>query len=85
MGLYCPTSQADTAFTDWKYLSNTQAPPDAGVTGASVTFTVPNTVGTACQVRLFANDTFTKLATSGNVTITVPSAPSSSASSPRRR
>ncbi|MDO8677398.1 MAG: M12 family metallo-peptidase [Acidobacteriota bacterium] len=72
VGLYCPATGADGGYTDWKYLSNAKTPPTTGLSGAAVTFTAPIAGGTTCNARLFANNGFTKLATSATVTVTGP-------------
>jgi hypothetical protein len=58
----------DTVYTNWKFLNGSTAPPATGVTAATLTFTAPTTPGTYI-FRFFANNTFTKLATSGTVTV----------------
>ena len=68
VGLYCPTTLADKDDTNWKYLSNSRTAPKTGQTGAVITFTVPKGAST-CNARLFADDGYTKLATSPTVTI----------------
>jgi hypothetical protein len=75
VAFYCPATQSDAAFLDWKYLSDTRTAPASGLTTATLHFPVPASA-TTCNVRWYANDTFTKLATSAPVTvltITVPS------------
>jgi hypothetical protein len=62
IGWYCPYTEADAAYTDWKYLNGTKTPPATGLTAATVTFTVPAGGGGWCQARLFANNGFTNLA-----------------------
>jgi hypothetical protein len=71
VGLFCPASNGDAGYIDWKYLSNTKTAPAVGLAAATVTMTAPSTVGMSCDARLFANDTSTKLATSATVTVTV--------------
>jgi hypothetical protein len=68
-GLYCPAAQPDNSYSDYAYMNGLKTPPPAGVTGATVTFTAPTTSGTVCQVRWFVNNGFTRLATSGTVTV----------------
>jgi hypothetical protein len=68
VGLYCPTTLADTAYSDWRYLNNSQSQPATGVANATVTMPAPGSAAT-CNLRLFINDGFTKLATSGNVSV----------------
>ena len=61
-------SGADGTYMDWKYLNGTQTKPGTGLTGASVTFTMPAAPGTY-NVRFFLNDSWTKLATSATITV----------------
>ena len=69
VGLFCPaTTASDSAYVTWKYLNNSQTAPGAGVTLATVTLAAPSTPGQTCHARLFVNDGFTKIATSGTVT-----------------
>src|SRR5439155_1206592 len=58
----------DSAYLDWFFLNGTKSAPAAGLTAASVPFTVPSTLG-SYEVRFFSNNTFTKLATSPTVTV----------------
>ena len=69
VGLYCPTTQPDPSFADYAYMNGSRTPPAVGLTAATVTFVAPTTVGATCQVRWFANNTFTRLATSATVTV----------------
>jgi len=69
VALYCPAATTTNAgYINWKYLSNSQTAPATGKTGASITFTAPNTA-TTCNAKLFFNDGSTKLATSATVTV----------------
>jgi hypothetical protein len=61
-------SAADTSYLAWKFLNDSGQIPTVGVTTARLTFTAPMTPGTY-NFRLFANNTFTKLATSPPVTV----------------
>ncbi len=63
-----PAAAADGSYLDWRYLNGATVAPSAGLTEASVTFTMPATPG-AYEFRFFANDGFTRLATSGPVTV----------------
>jgi len=65
------TSAADTAFLDWQYLSGTRTPPGAGLTAATLSFTMPSTPGTY-NFRFFPIDSYVRLATSVTVTVVNP-------------
>ena len=69
VALYCPPTAG--SYADWKYLSDSTTPPASGVTGATLHFPVP-TSATTCEVRWFANNTFTLLATSAPVATSSP-------------
>jgi hypothetical protein len=77
VGLFCPTTAADGEYLDWKYLNNTRMAPASGVTAATVTLTAP-AASTTCHARLFADNGFTKLATSATATVTGPTVTASS-------
>jgi hypothetical protein len=72
VGLYCPATEPDLMYSAYKYLSNTQTPPAKGLTGATITFIAPTTVGATCDARFYANNSMTKLATSGTVPVVNP-------------
>src|SRR5947209_17294645 len=71
LALY-PTGAADTAFVDWFFLNGTKSAPAAGLTTATVPFTLPNTPGTY-EVRFFSNNTYQRLGTTPTVTVPPPS------------
>jgi len=66
VGLYDATGTA----LQWQYLDGTQVKPATGVSTATVTFTLPATVGTY-HARLF-NAVYLWVATSGPITTTLP-------------
>jgi hypothetical protein len=70
VGVY-PVGAGASTRTNWKYLNGAQSAPGAGVTNASVSFTMPTTPG-QYNLRFFANDSYTVLATSATVTVTAP-------------
>ena len=72
----------DATYVDWMYLNGTKTRPASGLTGAAVAFTMPATPGTY-NVRLFLNDSTSKLATSP--TINSRRAPASSCCRHRTR
>src|SRR5207247_1137246 len=63
-----PLGAANTGYVDWKYLNGAKSAPGTGLTGATLTFTMPSTAG-SFEFRLFSNDGFTVLATSQATTI----------------
>ena len=66
IGLYTSPGATDGAFFAWRYTDSTS-------TGQELErFLIPagTAPGTTYQFRLFANDGFTKLATSGSLTVT---------------
>ena len=67
VGLY-QAEAADAAYMDWRYLNGGKTVPLAGVTGATVTFTLPTTPGTY-SLRFFANSTFALLGASAPITV----------------
>jgi len=54
-----------------QYLNGTLTPPNPGLAGAALTFTLPLTPGTYV-VRFFLNDSYTVLATSATITVAIP-------------
>ena len=56
---------------DWFFLNGTKSAPAAGVTTATVPFTLPNMPGTY-EVRFFANNTYQRLGTTPMVTVPPP-------------
>ena len=66
------TTAGNTGNVGWSYLNGTQTPPSQGLTASTVTFTAPATPG-LYEVRMFANDSYTRLATSGPLDV-VPAA-----------
>ena len=61
------------SYVDWNYLSGTRSMPATGVTSAVLTFDMPETG--AYELRFFANNGYTLLATSPVVTVELPSIP----------
>jgi len=59
---------ANQAYLDWYFLNGTKSTPSAGLTAASVPFTLPSTPG-AYEVRFFANNTFQLVGTSPTVAV----------------
>ncbi len=68
IGLYAPGAP-DTAFLAWTYVSCTQTPSSAQAAGAC-SFVIPTgLVPGVYELRLLANDVFTRLATTGVLTV----------------
>jgi hypothetical protein len=67
VGLY-KQGAADTAFTSWFFTASCGNQIGAPLASGSCSVTVPNSSGTY-EFRLFANNSYTKLATSGPVTV----------------
>ncbi len=70
IGLY-RASDPDVAPLTWQYLNGLTAPPAAGLSAASLTVTLPADTGTY-EVRLFANNSFHRLATSSAISAGAP-------------
>ena len=68
VGLF-DASDAGTSYREWKYLNGSHDKPAAGSSSALVTFTLPSTPG-KYNLRLFADSSFTTVATSDLVTVT---------------
>jgi len=67
VGLYLETAP-DTTYVDWCFLNGMKTVPSPGVTNATVScFTVP--ASGRYQVRLFSNNTFTRVTTSNTITV----------------
>src|ERR1019366_4579749 len=73
VGLFS-TSAADTAFASWEYLNNLKTAPFGGIATAALQFTAPTVAGTY-DIRLFSNDSFTKLVTSAAITVQAAAPP----------
>jgi YD repeat-containing protein len=59
----------DFTYVTWQYLNGAQwPPPSSGMSSATLTFTMPATTGNY-EFRFFANNGYTKLATSTTVTV----------------
>ena len=57
-----------STWLDWKFLNGARAAPAAGLSDATVAFTMPTVPGTY-TLRMYANDTWTVLATSPTITV----------------
>ena len=58
-----------STYLDWKYLNGTRTAPTTGVTGATLTFSMPTTAG-QYVLKFFSNGSLTLLATSATVNVT---------------
>lgn len=69
VGLYTP-DLADNAYLTWVYTSScTKSANDKKLTSGSCNLAIPNNKPGIYQIRYFANDGFTKLGTSNNVSL----------------
>ena len=71
VGLFA-TGAPPTSAVDWKYLNGSRTAPTTGLSGATLTFTLPVTAGTY-ELRFFRNNTNTVLMTSATITVSPPS------------
>jgi hypothetical protein len=70
VGLFCPGTENDFGYVDWKYMNNSRvAPATAWSSLATLTFNVPAMVGMKCDVRLFRNNGFDRVITSWRATL----------------
>lgn len=70
IGLYLKGA-ADTAVLNWVYVSGTRTPVAARASGyCPIQIPVTTKAGTTYELRLFANDSYTRLAKSGALTVT---------------
>ena len=60
------SSSLDTSYVSWQYLNGAESLPSQPLADAPLTFTLPATAG-SYEFRLFANNGFGRLATSGLV------------------
>lgn len=68
-----PAGAADGAYLAWRYLNGSTAPPATGLTTATVTFSGLVAAGDY-EIRFFANNGYTRLATSGVISVSASSA-----------
>jgi len=64
-----PSGSANGSYITWQYLNGLTTPPAQGVSGATLTFSVPTSPATN-EFRLFANNGFSRLATSSTIVAT---------------
>jgi hypothetical protein len=67
IGLYS-VGASDGQFLAWQYLNGSTTPPTAGLAGATLTFVLPVAPG-SYEFRLFARNTYERLATSPTVIV----------------
>ena len=68
------TGADDQTFLHWVYLNGTRTPPATGMGTATMQIAAPTVPG-SYNVRLFASNSYTKLATSGTITVDGPGPP----------
>jgi hypothetical protein len=66
-----PVGAPAQSYVDYRYLNGLKVVPAAGASSASLTFTTPVTPG-AYEFRMFANNSYTLLATSAPMTVSRP-------------
>jgi hypothetical protein len=71
VGLY-PAGGTPAQRVSYQFLNGLTSPPATGVTGATLTFTMPGVAGTY-ELRFYRNNSLTLLATSAPITVTAPS------------
>jgi len=69
VGLFTPGA-ADRSYLDWKYLNGSRTAPASGLTEATFAFTMPAAAGTF-ELRFYASDAYTRLATSPPLIVTL--------------
>ena len=70
LGLY-QTSAPDDAYLAWQFMNGMKIAPSTGLSGATLQFPAPTVPGTY-EIRLFSNNTYSRLATSSTVTVPAP-------------
>src|SRR5437667_1039325 len=76
VAMYSEGAADGSYLNNWQYLNGSKTPPSSGVTSATLTFALPFATGNY-NLRFFANDSMTKLATSATITVTTGGAPPS--------
>ena len=71
VGLYRMNNPGNTAYLDYFYLNNSKSPPATGQSSATLTFTMPSTLGDY-EFRFFGSNGYTSLAVSTTITVTPP-------------
>src|SRR5207249_2193482 len=76
IGLFASSGAPNTSFLAWIYVSCSQVAGAAAASG-SCAFPIPSSTpaGTTYELRLFANNGFTRLATSNTLTVTAGGGP----------
>jgi hypothetical protein len=67
-----PAGSPDSSLLAWQYLNGATSPPSQAMNAATLTFAAPTTEG-LYEIRLYANNTYTRIATSATIAV-VPSA-----------
>ncbi len=79
VGLF-PVGAGATGYVDWFFLNGSKVAPSSGVATANVVFRIPSSG--QYNLRLFPNNGFTALSTSGTITAGTTTSSSSSSSNP---
>jgi hypothetical protein len=71
LAVYCPSTSPDSSYIEYRFLNGLTTPPATGVTAATVSFSLPLNIaaGSSCDVRLFYNNSMSRLSRSGAVVI----------------
>jgi subtilisin family serine protease len=67
-----PVGAPDSAYVQWMYLDGSRVPPMSGASAASLQFIAPLVPGGTYDIRLFADNRLTRLATSAPITVATP-------------
>jgi uncharacterized protein YegP (UPF0339 family) len=78
VGLYA-SGAGNSAYVDWFYLNGSKVAPSTGVATANVVFRMPTTAG-QYRIRLFANNDYVLLSTSGAITVSSTTTPTTTPS-----
>jgi hypothetical protein len=71
---FVPVTYSDTQFDQWAYMSGSHVPPSPAPASATLYFTAPLAAG-AYEYRLYADNGYTRLATSPTIHISSPQPP----------
>ena len=57
---------ADPTYFAWQYLNGSTVPPESGLSGGTLSFTLPSAAGTY-ELRLFAHNSYQRITTSAPI------------------